>query len=323
MDPSSLILVASATATTGSATVAELSAKGFKVRAMVRKVDDPRLEVLKELPGVELVEGDFDSAADVAAVLSGVSRCMLVSGAFAYEQFERETLFIEAAARAGIEVVVRISTASFLIKPGTKGSYGRTHHGIEAFAEVGGYPVVNLEPNWFFSNWIGNGREAKASGKISLPVAGNGPKDMAMIDPRDIASAAAAILTLSSEDLAPFIKARKIEIHGPKLVNYQDVAEALSKAAGYTIEIKQVPRDAFCNVLIGYGVPRVFAYSFLETMEQADGVVPPGYECYGPDGGRKSWPKESSPELLKIGWTAKYDADAWASSEAVMKAFSR
>jgi NAD(P)H dehydrogenase (quinone) len=321
---SGLILVASATANTGSACVTSLSEKGAKVRAFVRKADDPRAIALAALPGVELFTGDMSDPESVASSLTGVSRCLLVSGAFQYEQFEIETLFIEAAAKAGVEVVVRISTASFLIKPGTKGAYGRTHHGIEAFAAQGKYPVVNLNPNWFMSNLNGNGGEAKATGKISLPVTGNGPKDFNFVDPRDVGSAAAAILELPSDKLAPFIAVRCIEVHGPKPSNLAEQASALSTAMGYEITINAVPRDAWAGVLIGYGVPRVFATSFLETVEQVDGVVPPGYESYGSDGGRSTWSvTTSSPELLAIGWTPKYDVHAWASSPATMAAFQR
>jgi uncharacterized protein YbjT (DUF2867 family) len=141
------ILVASATATTGSQAVAALSRAGAQVRALVRKLDDPRATALAALPNVELVAGDFDNAASISAALAGVQRALLVSGAFAHEQFERETLFIEAAEAAGLEVVVRIGTASPLVKPGTKGAYGRCHHGIDAFIAAMNYKVVTLNPN--------------------------------------------------------------------------------------------------------------------------------------------------------------------------------
>lgn len=318
------ILVASATATTGSATVKALSALGVPVRAVVRNaVDDPRALELAELPGVTVVQGDFDDSESVAAILDGISRCLLVSGAFVYEQFERETLFIEAAARANVELVLRVSTASFLIKPGTKGAYGRTHHGIEAFSKVGGYPVIHLNPNWFLTNWLGNAAEAKANGTISIPASGSGPRDAHFLDPRDLGDAAATILTLSSEDLQPLLEAKNLEIHGPAPANFSDVADALSKAVGYPIRVQQIPREAFISALVGYGVPRVFASSFAETIEQVDGIVPPGYEGYGPDGGRSKWNiSETSPELLKV-WTPKYTVEDWANSDAVKAAFGK
>ncbi|ACI65145.1 predicted protein [Phaeodactylum tricornutum CCAP 1055/1] len=321
LSTASPILVASATATTGTATVKALSDMGASVRAMVRKVDDPRAVELAKLPGVSLIEADFDDHDSVKAMLKGIQRALLVTGAFAYEQFEREAFFIEAAHAEGVECVVRISTGSFLIKPGTKGAYGRTHHGLQAFCDVGGYPVVHLNPNWFFTNWMGSAAEARTTGTITQPVKGDGPP-MAMIDPRDIGTAAATILTQTTEGLQPFLTKKYIEIHGPAMVNFADKAAALSKALGYPITINTVPREGFLQALMGMGLPRVFANSFLETIEQVDGVVPPGYEGYGPDLGRDAWPVESSPELLAV-WKPQYDVNAWAASDAVQAAFKR
>ena len=97
-----LILIASATATTAASAIETLSAAGIAVRAFVRKEDDPRAQRFAKLAGVSLFAGDLGNPEHVAAALSGVSRAMLVSGAFSHDQFETETLFIEAAARAGL-----------------------------------------------------------------------------------------------------------------------------------------------------------------------------------------------------------------------------
>ena len=284
-----------------------------------RKADDPRAKKLALLPNVTIFAGDLGSPDDVAAALNGVSRAMLVTGAFTHDQFETESLFIEAAARANLEVTVRVSTHSGLIKAGTKGAYGRCHHGLEAFIDVGGYRVVDLNPDWFLSNWFGNAGEAKATGKISAPVQGNGPK-LTMIDPRDVGLAAAAILQLPVAGLAPFLAARKIEVKGSSRVNFADVASALSKAVGYDIAVSHVPRAAWTKTLESYGVLRVFATSFCETYEQMDGVTPPGYEGYG--AGLFKWTSATSPELLAIGWKAK-SVEEWANDVRTKAIFSK
>jgi hypothetical protein len=186
-----------------------------------------------------------------------------------------------------------------------------------AFIAAGGYRVVDLNPDFFFTNFNGNAGEAKTAGTISLPVSGGGPR-ITMIDPRDVGASAAAILLQPAAGLAPFLARRVIEVHGASRVNFADVAAALSAAAGYPIAIKQVPREAWAAALQGYGVPRVFAASFLETVEQADGVVPPGYEAYG----AANWPGESSAELLAIGWKAK-TLEEWAGSAATKAVWAK
>jgi len=313
-----LILVASATANTGGHAVRALSAAGARVRALVRKLDDPRAAPLAALPGVTLVAGDFDDAASVKAALDGVGRAFLVSGAFAYEQFDREVGFIEAAVAAGVEVVVRVGTCSSLIKPGTKGAYGRAHHGVKSFVEDTGHPVVSLNPNWFLSNSLSNAAEAKAAGTMTMPCAGTGPRKFAFIDTSDVGAAAAALLTLPSAQLAPFIAKRELEVHGPAACNFADVAAALSRAAGHEIKVNAVPAAAWVDTMVGYGLPRVFAQSFCDTILQCDGVLPAGY----PKGTIEAIPDmtQSSPELLAI-WKPKVTVDDWAQS--VKGAFAR
>ena len=266
---------------------------------------------------MELFAGDLSVHADVAKALAGVSRAMLVTGAFSHDQFEIEAHFIEAAARAGLEITVRVSTNSGLIKPGTKGAYGRAHHGLRAFIDASKYRVVDLDPDWFLTNFDGSAGEAKATGKLSLPVAGDGPK-ITVIDPRDVGKAAAAILLQPAAGLAPFLAKRLIEVHGASKANFQDIVAALSASAGYPIAISKVPRDAWAGALQGYGVPRVFAVSFLETVEQADGVIPLGYEAYG----APQWVSETSPELLAIGWKPA-SLEQWANSPATKAVWTK
>lgn len=138
----------------------------------------------------------------------------------------------------------------------------------------------------------------------------------AFVDPRDVGTAAAAILSLPTADLKPFLDKKNIEVHGPANVNFADVATALSRVAGYEITVQQVPRDAWVKVLLGFGLPRVFATSFLETVEQMDGVIPLGYESYG----APAEAPPTSPELLALGWKPK-SLEEWA--ESVKGAFIR
>lgn len=108
---------------------------------------------------------------------------------------------------------------------------------------------------------------------------------------------------------------------GTSKVNFADVAAALSEAVGYEITLNQIPGEAFVKTLQGFGVPRVFATSFLETYEQIGGVVPAGYEVYGPalfEGADKP----AAPELLAIGWKAR-TLKEWANDPATKAAFAK
>lgn len=100
--------------------------------------------------------------------------------------------------------------------------------------------MVTLRPNWFFDNLLFGAQEIKAAGQITYPVSGKGPGS-AFIDPRDVASAAATILMLPDEQLAKFVAAKSVEVHGPAIMNHAGNVKILSEAVGYPIKINPVP----------------------------------------------------------------------------------
>lgn len=308
-----VVLVASASSNTADTVARELSASGkVNVRAMYRNPDGDNAKALSKLPNVTVIKGDFADNASIKAALSGASRALLVSGGFDFSQFDYETSFIQAAVDANLQAVVRVGTASMLTDPASPQAYGRAHFGIETFAKRHNYPVISLNPNWFFDNVIANAEEAKATGKISMPAAGNGKKG-AFVDPRDVGRAGAHILLSSDEKLKDYIEARQIEVHGPGLLNFDDNMEALSKAVGYEIKVNEVPLEGWVATMIGYGIPKEFARSFGLTFKVCGGVLEPvaaGVE-------------ETSKVLLEDGWKPKYDVKAWADSPKVQAAFKK
>jgi hypothetical protein len=98
------------------------------------------------------------------------------------------------------------------------------------------------------------------------------------------------------------------------------VAAALGKATGNPFTLQTIPGDAFVATLQGYGIPRVFANSFLETYQQMAGVVPAGYEGYGAD--LFKWAEASSPELLALGWAPR-TVEEWCNTPDIKAAFSK
>lgn len=313
----SVVFVAAASANTGAAAVRQLSAVGgLEVRALFRKADDPRAEALASLPGVKIVVGDFAKPEGLAPLLAGVDRAFLVMGAFDYGHFEAETQFLKQAVKAGVEAVVRIGTASALTTPGTTCAYGRAHHGIESYIRAHKLPVVTISSNWFMSNVLGSAAEAKASGKVSWP-AGDAVAKSAFIDPRDVAGAAVTVMLLPSEKLAPFIAAGTIEAHGPEMVNFADQAKAITKAVGYEVAFQEVPSEAWVDVMVGYGLERVFAQSFCDTIRFIGGTIM--VEPMGPE--RPVC--ETSKILVEAGWKPVWTLEKWANDAATIAAFKK
>jgi uncharacterized protein YbjT (DUF2867 family) len=307
-----IVLVATATSNTASKAVAELSAKNIAVRALVRDIESDKAKALGALPGVTLVKGDFDDEASIIAALKGVNRAILVSDGFAPTQFDRETSFFQLAKEAGVEATIRISTCSGLIHPGTTGTYGRAHHGIEAFADFHRMPVVHIRPDFFMSNWLMSAGEVAATGKVSYPVQADCTKFNG-IDPRDVGGAAAFIATLASDQLQLMIDEKAVEVHGPEAINFADIAKALSASCGYEITVNTMDGDAWQAVVEGTGLPRTYARSFRHTVENFAGERP----FYSPQ------PSLTSPRLMKMGWAPRYDLKAWSEQESIKQAFAK
>lgn len=232
---------------------------------------------------------------------------------FDYKHFEREVFFIQAAGDKNIPVV-RVGTATKLMGAGTITAYARAHVGVEAYADHHSIPMVTLRPNWFMDNFLFAAAEAKGAGTISYPASGDKP--IAMIDPRDVASAAATILLLPGDQLQPFLHAKAIELHGDKFFSWKDQLAALSKAVGYEIKFNQVPTAGFVGALVGFGMPRVFAKSFAHTIEDVGGVTP-SHMLWGPD------PETTSPLLTALGWAPKQSLETWVSNPKVLAAFKK
>lgn len=304
-----VILVASATANTGSHAVRALSASGkVDVRCFVRNVE--KAKDLASLPNCTLVQGDFEDEKSLANALIGVDRAMLVSSAGTHEQFDVEVGFIAAATKAGVKAIVRISTFSALIHTGSTGVYGRAHAGIQAYIDYHKAPVVDLCPNWFFDNILGSAGEAKAAGTFSLPASEQGAS--AMIDPRDVGSAAAAILLLDDSQLSLFLAARRIEVHGPTVVSFKEYIDAIATAAGYPIVLNTVSEEAFAGVLQSFGMSKLFARSFAATVAAVDGkpTMSPAVQT-------------NSPLLAAINWQPKHNLASWVSQPHVLAAFKK
>jgi len=306
------ILVAAATANTGGNLVKQLSLEGkVDIKAAVRSRDDVRATELAALPRVTVVVLDFDDVATVSAALAGVDRAFLVSAPFDNLQFERETDFLALAGAEGIPTV-RVGTYTGLYGAGTKTSYGRAHHGIEAYADINGIPTVTLRPNWFFDNLLFGAAEIKAAGQITYPASGNGLQS-AFVDPRDVASAAATILMLPGDLLATFVAAQSIEVHGPKMLNLAENIKVLAEAVGYPIKINEAPIGAWVDAMVGYGMPRVHARAFGATVMKIDGVLP----FDGPA------VNTNSPLLSSVGWKPKFDVNDWVASAKVQGVFKK
>lgn len=102
------ILLTGATGNIGSELTKLLIAQGVPFRAMVRDQAEKSAQTLAAQPGVEVVTGDFNQPATVAAALAGIERAFLLTNSSA--QAEQQQLdFVAQARQAGVRHLVKQS----------------------------------------------------------------------------------------------------------------------------------------------------------------------------------------------------------------------
>jgi uncharacterized protein YbjT (DUF2867 family) len=229
------MLVFGATGNVGSAAVAELDRRGVPVRAFVR---DP-----SRAPDVEKAVGDLDDPGSVKAALEGVDRVLLAASTDP-RQVERETGVIDAAAAAGVSLIVKVSDLGAQAGSPVPGSdwNGR----VQEHLARSGVPHVVLRCAYLMSNLFGAADGVRNAGTLFAP-AGDGR--VAMIDPRDVGAVAAVVLAGSGHD------GRTYQLTGPDAVSFAEVAAAIGAATGRPVAYADLPPDAARAALTEAGLP--------------------------------------------------------------------
>jgi uncharacterized protein YbjT (DUF2867 family) len=241
-----MILITGATGTTGSEVVRALTARGGRVRAFVRDAGTARRKLG---PGVELAIGDFADPGSVRAALEGTDTLFL-SCADDPRRVGWETAAIDAATAAGARRVVKLSTAA--AAPGSPVAFWDWHGQVEQHLRDSGADWTILRPSFYMSNLLAAAPQVAAEGRLYAPA---GTARIAMIDPRDVGAAAAAVLSDSGHEASPGHEGHTYLLTGPRAITYAEVAAGLSAATASTVEFVDVPGDAARQAMIGDGLP--------------------------------------------------------------------
>ncbi len=249
-----MILVTGATGLNGGALVRRLSARGVPVRALVRSAT--RAEALSSLPNVEVVEGDMARPETLPAALRGVDRAMLISSSDP-AMLEVQSNFIDAAAKAGVKHVVKLS--GIMPEIDSPFRFARMHGEIERKLERSGMAFTHLRAGEFMHAYFRQVPAIVAQGAFFLPME---DAKIASIDVGDIADVAAEALT------APGHEGKIYPLTGPDALSMEEVAEKLSSATGKPIRYVNVaPEEATRRQLAG-GMPRFTAEALAELFAE-------------------------------------------------------
>lgn len=149
-----LILVTGATGTQGGAVARELLKRGFAVRALTRSPDKPAARALAGL-GAEVVQGDFDDSASVAAAMKGVYGVFLLTDWWEHgveREIEHGTSLVDSAVAANVNHVVFTSVAS--ADKATGVPHFDSKYTIEQYLRESGLGYSIVRPVSFMNNWL-------------------------------------------------------------------------------------------------------------------------------------------------------------------------
>ena len=120
------------------------------------------------------------------------------------------------------------------------------HGQVERHLRASGTGWVILRSSWYMSNLLAAAAQVAAEGRLYAPA---GQARVAMIDPRDVGAAAAALLSSRGHEGQTYL------VTGPEAITFAQVAAGLSAAVGRGIEFTDIPGEAAEQAMIAGGLP--------------------------------------------------------------------
>jgi uncharacterized protein YbjT (DUF2867 family) len=193
-------------------TVLVIGATGELGSLVAAGLPDVRAFVRRPVAFDDVVLGDLGDPSSLDRACAGADRMFLVSSP-TQDQVRLETNAIEAAERAGVSHIVKVSNIPIAgLETGLHGN----HRSVERRLAESPVRATVLQPS-FFTSVMDKQRDLLARGKLVLPT---GAGKIAWIDPRDIADV--AISALTRDDLTG-----PLHLTGPEALDGDEVAVRL------------------------------------------------------------------------------------------------
>jgi uncharacterized protein YbjT (DUF2867 family) len=231
-------LVLGATGGQGGAVAAALIERGARVRAMVRRPDQPSARRLLDL-GAEVVTGSLDDRAALCAAMRGVAAVFALTTPFEAgvdAEVTQGRTILAAALDSKIPHLVFSSVAS------ADQHSGVPHFDSKAIIEheliATGLPYTVIAPTYFFDNALG-GLDQLSAGILELPL----PPDrlLQQLARADLGSFVAKVLL----DPRSYV-GQRIELAGDA-VTPREMAAVFSEVLGRPVRHHQTPLESIGN----------------------------------------------------------------------------
>jgi uncharacterized protein YbjT (DUF2867 family) len=241
------ILVTGATGNIGGRVVRALASRGARVRAFVRKGERVALP-----GGVEVSAGDYRDEASLGRAMHGVDRAYVLStGA---ELALDEAKILAAAAAAKVKHLVKHSV---LGAPYEGNAIARWHRESEKRIEASGVAWTFLRPASFATNALGWAASVAKEEKVYGALGGAA---LPVVDPDDVAEAAAIVLTTRGHE------GRAYDLTGPEALTTEQQVQILARALDRPLAYVDVSDDAARAAMLAAGMDERWVAAMVEMI---------------------------------------------------------
>jgi NAD(P)H dehydrogenase (quinone) len=215
-----------------------------------------------EARGAIVRKADFDEPSTLPAAFADVDRALIISTDAVGRRTQQHIAAIDAAVRAGVRHLAYTSVTNaeawdFVV--------GREHYLTERAMEASGAAWTSLRNNIYTEMLLVSLPPAIATGRL---VAAAGLGGAGFVTREDCARAAAAVLAAETPPSGA------IDITGPEVVTFADLAGTASELTGTPVEYVRVTPDEARGALTAAGLPPGFA-DLLVAFDTAiaDGIL--------------------------------------------------
>lgn len=233
---------------------------------------------------------DWDDRGTWTAALAGVSAVYITFAPDLAVPGASDAIraFVETAVAAGVQRLVLLS-----------GRGEPEAQACEGIVQQAGVAWTIVRASWFSQNFSeGAFVDMVNAGTIALPA---GPVPEPFVDADDIADVAVAALTETGHEYEVY------EVTGPRLMTFDEAAQAISHAAGREIRFAPVSQDAFIAALSAAGTPD----DYLWLLDYLFGTVLDGRNARLGDGVQRALgraPKDFSLFARQAAASGAWDA---------------
>ena len=251
-----MIVVTGATGQLGRLVVASLLER-VPANQIVAAARTPSKAADLEARGVLVREADYGKPKTLAKAFAGATSVLLISSPRLAGRFGEHKAVIDAAKAAGVQLlaytsVLRADTCTLLVAP--------DHLATERYLLASGIPWTLLRHGSYFENNTASLGSVLEHGAI-IGSAGEGRTSAATR--ADFAEAAAVVLTTSGH------VGKIYELGGDIAFTMAEFAGEVSKQSGKRIAYKNLPQQAYKEILEGIGLPAEVANLVADSDAKA------------------------------------------------------